>query len=464
MRWPRLLLIGSAIAHFLLHLRHFGLDLFGFHAWRQCQTVATAVSFYEEDFRLWHPKRDCRGNTDGLFRMEFPIFQWSLAAVAKLTTLHPSLLARPATYLFFLASVGGMFLFLSTLLPREGAWLGTTAYLWSPALFYYSVTPLPDVMALAAALWGLGLWRKRYPLAASLCLSLASAIKIPFVLLWAFPLLEAQLEPVKLRQVALYLILSLGLPAAWYAHSEVWKNEGLIKGLTAHAFSWPSYLHLLYHHLLSLLPENLIGYASVGPFLMGSYTLIQEKNTRWPFVGTGLPLLAYLLYELPTLGYPHDYYLFPWLAWTGWAVAKGLTGLWSSSRRAWALLFLLAAPIGAWARMHHRWNPEKPGFNPDLLLCKSLLRQAVPDTALIVVGLDESRFIYLYHLHKKGWCLSSLEEFRLLQQAAFEGGRYLYSDSRALDSLARPYLQEKVTECGTFRVYRLGTSPDSTAP
>jgi len=396
--------------------------------------------------------------------MEFPLFQWSLAAVAKLTTLHPSSLARPATYLVFLASVGGMFLFLSTLLPKEGAWLGTTAYVWSPALFYYSVTPLPDVMALAAALWGLGLWRKRYPLAASLCLSLAAAIKIPFVLLWALPLLEAQLKPLKLRQVGLYFVLSLGLPAAWYAHSEVWKNEGLIKGLAAHAFSWSSYLHLLYHHLFSLLPENLIGYASVGPFLIGSYALIREKNTRWSFVGTGLPLLVYLLYELPTLGYPHDYYLFPWLPWTGWAVARGLAQLWNSSGRKWAFLFLLAAPIGAWARMHHRWNPEKPGFNPDLLSCKSLLRQAVPDTALVVVGLDESRFIYLYHLHKKGWCLSSLEEYHLLKQAISEGGQYLYSDSRALDSLVGPYLREKVTECGTFQVYRLGPTSDSTTP
>lgn len=464
MTWPRLLLLGSLIGHFLLHMRHFRLDLFGFHAWRQCQTVATAVSFYEEDFRLWNPRRDCRGNGEELFRMEFPLFQWGLAAAARLTKLHPSSLARPGTYLCFLLSVAGMFLFLSTLLPREGAWIGTTAYFWSPALFYYSVTPLPDMAALAAALWGLGLWRKRHYLASTLCLSLAIAIKIPFLLLWALPLFESWPDLRRTRRVALYLALSLLLPAVWYAHSEVWKNEGLIKGLGAHPFSWVSYLHLLYHHLLSLLPENLIGYASVGPFLIGSYVLFWEKNTRWTFLGTGLGLLAYLLYELPTLGYPHDYYLFPWLPWTAWAAGVGLTRLWESSRRRWTFLFLLAAPVGAWLRMHHRWNPEKPGFNPDLLTCKAQLRNAIPDTALVVVALDESRFIYLYHLHKKGWCLSSLEDSCLLDQAVLEGSRYLYSDSRALDSLARPYLRGKITECGTFRVYRLAVNSRPTAP
>ncbi|GIV24391.1 MAG: hypothetical protein KatS3mg026_0083 [Bacteroidia bacterium] len=464
MTWPRLLLLGSLIGHLLLHVRHFELDLFGFHAWRQCQTVATAVSFYEEDFRLWNPRRDCRGSGEGLFRMEFPLFQWGLAAAAKLTKRHPSSLARAGTYLCFLLSVAGMFLFLSTLLPQEGAWLGTAAYLWSPALFYYSVTPLPDMTALAAALWGLGLWRKHQPLAASLCLSLATAIKIPFVLLWAFPLLEAQLDFLRTRKVVVYGALSMVLPSLWYAHSEIWKNEGLIKGLGAHPFSWASYLHLVYHHLLSLLPENLIGYASVGPFLIGSYALLQERDTRRLFLGTGFVLLAYLLYELPTLGYPHDYYLFPWFPWTGWAIAIGLTKLWKSPKRVWVFLFLLAAPVGAWARMHHRWNPEKPGFNPDLLICKTHLQNAVPDTSRVVVGLDKSGFIYLYHLHKKGWCLSSLEDSCLLEQAVLQGGEYLYSDSRALDSLARPYLREKVKECGSFRVYRLATHSESMAP
>lgn len=106
--------------------------------------------------------------------------------------------------------------------------------------------------------------------------------------------------------------------------------------------------------------------------------------------------------------------------------------------------------------MHHRWNLQKPGFNPDLLRYKTALQAAVPDTARVVVGLDPSGFIYLYHLHKKGWCIDSLHHTnRLLQEALQGGAEYLYSDDRGLDSLARPFLSDMLGTWGSFRVYRL---------
>jgi hypothetical protein len=67
----------------LMHWEHLDKDLISIHAWRQTQTQATTLSFYEEDMNILRPRRDERGNGEGVFRMEFPLFQWLNALVLK---------------------------------------------------------------------------------------------------------------------------------------------------------------------------------------------------------------------------------------------------------------------------------------------------------------------------------------------------------------------------------------------
>ena len=421
--------------------------------------MATAVSFYEEDFRLWNPRRDARGSTEGIFRVELPLFQWSLAAAAKLFGTHPNQIGRIGAYAAFLLAVAGCWAFLRSYFPPQVATLGVVGFLWSPALFYYSVSPMPDVLALALSLCGLALWRKGYSLLGSLTFSLGSAVKLPFLLLWALPTAEAFFSSTprqKLLRLVAYAPLVLLFPGLWYGlASTIWQDRGLTQGLFAHSFSLGSYLYLLYHHFVSLLPETILGYALVVPFLRGLVSLAQPRQK--PFWILGATLALYTLYEMPTLGYVHDYYLLPWTVWLGIATTAAFS-VWLE-RRKWAVLplvFTTLAPVGTWARMHHRWDPSRPGFNPDLLGYKKLLQAAVPDTARVVVGLDESCFIYLYHLHKKGWCIDSLHRAStLLQKALRYGAQYLYTGDRELDSIARPFVEENLSSWGSIRLYRL---------
>lgn len=421
--------------------------------------MATAVSFYEEDFRLWNPRRDARGSTEGIFRVELPLFQWSLAAAAKLLGTHPNQVGRIGAYVAFLVAVAGCWAFLRSYFPPRLATLGTVGFLWSPALFYYSVSPMPDVLALALSLWGLALWRKGYPLLGSLTFSLGSAVKLPFLLLWALPAAEAFFSPTprqKFLRLVAYTLLVFLLPGLWYGlASTIWQDRGLTQGLFAHNFSAGSYLYLLYHHFFSLLPETILGYALVTPFLRGLLSLARPQQK--PFWILGATLALYTLYEIPTLGYAHDYYLLPWTAWLSIATTAAFS-VWVEGER-WAMLpliFTTLAPVGAWARMHHRWDTSRPGFNPDLLRYKKAFQAAVPDTPRVVVGLDESCFIYLYHLHKKGWCIDSLHRANTLLQRALRGGaQYLYTDNRELDSIARPFIDENLSSRGSIRLYRL---------
>jgi hypothetical protein len=81
-------LIAIVVISFLMHYQHFSKDLISIHAWRQTQTQSTINNFYEEDMNILNPRKNDRGTTDGIFRMEFPLMQWIVACQYKLFGNH----------------------------------------------------------------------------------------------------------------------------------------------------------------------------------------------------------------------------------------------------------------------------------------------------------------------------------------------------------------------------------------
>ena len=69
------ILVGIVALSAAMHWPHFGKELMSIHFWRQTQTQSTAISFYEEDMNILNPRRNDRGASEGLFRMEFPLIQ-----------------------------------------------------------------------------------------------------------------------------------------------------------------------------------------------------------------------------------------------------------------------------------------------------------------------------------------------------------------------------------------------------
>ncbi|MCK7534335.1 MAG: hypothetical protein MZV63_26625 [Marinilabiliales bacterium] len=61
------------------------------------------------------------------------------------------------------------------------------------------------------------------------------------------------------------------------------------------------------------------------------------------------------------------------------------------------IVILLVAPIHTSLRISARQNPNKPGFNPDLLSYKDALRAACPDSSLVIAGNDNSPFIFILY-------------------------------------------------------------------
>ena len=474
-----LLLALPMVISLLMHLPHFGKELMSVHAWRQAQTQTVIDNFYQEDMNILNPRINNRGSGDGIFRMEFPLMQWMVALLYHL--FGPGLvITRFTMFVTGLFSVYGLYRLLRTLFSSPvPALAGAWALTFSPVFFYYTINPMPDNLALCLAIWGLNFFfrwleqpRAGDAMKAGFFLAAAALVKLPFILFYAPPavvflqrLFRKKRDSFPLKSPAL-MFLPLVLPVAWYAWViPGWKGNGIVGGILQGDTSLVQILDYLRHNLVVTLPEMLLNYGSLLFFAAGIYFVIRNRpwrDSRAYSLGVlGLAVLAYFFFEINMIARIHDYYLFPFLPLLFILVGYGAWKLLRSGKPVWrylALFLLLVLPLTCWLRMEVRWDPENPGFNPDLLIHKEALQSAVPEDALVVAGNDISPHIFLYHLDRKGWSFSNdhLPASRLENQME-EGAEYLFSDSRKVDTASRlqPMLDSLVLERGSFRVYRL---------
>jgi hypothetical protein len=262
------------------------------------------------------------------------------------------------------------------------------------------------------------------------------------------------------------VVLLAGLiPAiAWYAWViPQWKGNMVVQGMMNNQRSTGELAEILWTHLVSTLPELFLNYVSVIFFLAGIAWVFRKKNGKNPvFIALalwGLGTIAYLLFELNAIGKEHDYYLLPFLPLLFILVTTGIRALLRKSiTLSYATLLILAvAPLTAFLRADSRWDPEKPGLNIDLYRSKDELRRLVPEDALCIAGNDISQYIFLYYIDKKGFVFDQdLLYAGMLQEYTGKGATYLFTDSRNDEREdVVPFLEEKIFDKGTLRVYRL---------
>ncbi|MBC8343614.1 MAG: glycosyltransferase family 39 protein [Bacteroidetes bacterium] len=481
-----LLFIGIPLLSFSMHYRIFGLDIMGIHSWRQTVTQSNIVNFYEEDNNILDPRLNERYQWKGIYRMEFPVMQWLFAQVYRVFG-NDILISRILSFLIGLIAVWGIYflvlqLFRNKLLSVLTAW----AFNFSPLFYYYTMNPLPDNFALCFAIWGAAYSFKyirenklQSLLLASLFISMGTLAKLPFGLFYAilgFYFIQTILRK-KLKSIGkefghgLISLLLLSPAIAWYAWViPKWQN-GITKGVlsgkdTAFVQIWD----YLSHHLFSTFPELMLNYLAL-PFFIWAIWLIFKNKVFKKSIFTllaiwSLSILFYFFFEINMITRVHDYYLFPFLPLIFIIAAYGIKDLITSQSRmkiVMALILLMLLPLSAFLRIDKRWNPDYPGFNKDLLIYTDELREAVPDSCLVVVGNDASPSIWLYYVNKKGWVYrhNKLSGEKLFEIRKF-GGKYMYSDSRLIDedSLISSQFKRMVMEKGSIRVFELKQWPD----
>lgn len=474
--WLALALLVST----LLRVQHLNKDLVSIHVWRQTQTQATIDAFYREDANIFHPKRLERGHGDGLFRIEFPLMQWSIAGLYHVFGPH-LLVTRLAMLICAFASILGMFALLQVLFKKR--WLslaGAWAFTFSPTFYYHGINPMPDNLALALGIWGLyGIARwaddtnGKYWWLGNGLVALSALVKLPFILYFLVPGILWLQGWNTTRTTGKYwlrmmvLIFAGVLPVVWYAWViPGWGKNPVVKGMLANETTWSKLFNIHASNAFSTLPELLLNYGSVLFFLAGVYFFFAKKYHQHervlPWAVLGVALLGYYFFEANAIEDVHDYYLYPFYPLLFVLVGFGAWHLVQVHSRISVPLsigLLALVPVTCYLRMKDRWSLENPGFNKDLLVHKTALRNAVPADALVVAGNDHSHFIYLYHIDKKGWVFEGDHlPAHELQSMIQNGARYLYTDSESIQEQnpdIKKFVKHLVTQQGSVRVYAL---------
>ncbi len=478
--WRWIIGLAFPLLSLAMHAHLFEHPLQGIHAWRQCETASNIVLFATHDYSIMDPHVYSLEWEDGLKRMEFPIMQWLFGRAIHYLG-HEILVMRLLSWLLGFVTILGFFR-LTDLIFKDKALAVAAAWCWmfSPVIFYYSINPLPDNFSLMLAVWGLAFymqWHRAKHLWAMLvsfaCLSLSTATKLPFVLLFAAPLGGLLGELLRNRGRNLISYLSMGMagllilaPALWWYAWVIpqWTGNGVIKGvLDTEVADIPVLIKTIGKNLLVILPEVLLNYASVLFFVWGIWIIWKEKLYQHvlslPFGLMAMAIFAYFIYEINMISSVHDYYLFPFLPGIFILVALGLHRLrdavWPWVRTL-AIVALCILPVTAGLRAYTRWGSK--GMPKDLVANEATLREATPTDARVIYGNDLSPHISLFHLHRQGWTLDESEfNPEKFNDWLAKGAEYLYSNARTLEenAVVRPHLGEMVGEWGQTRVWRL---------
>lgn len=480
-KYKNILLGFIVVLSFCMHYRHLHKELMSVHVWRQTQTQTTINNFYEEDFNILNPRKNDRGNTDGIFRMEFPLMQWLVAALYKVFGNH-LLISRLFMFVLGVISVLSMYKLCHVLFNSKA--IGVIAaytFTFSPCFFYYTINPLPDNMALAFGILGLATffeWKQKQEwyilFISATALSISTLCKLPFILFYTVPGIFILKELFKRTQLplkhiliaAIVIVIPILIPAIWYINViPDWGGNGVTKGVMDNQITWQKTFSILKDNFISVLPEMLLNYGSVLFFIAGFVYLFKEKKYQHPsfyiLFTLSLSISFYFFYELNMISNIHDYYLFPFLPLLFILVSYGAGKLISSKYMFFKILsfvLLIALPILTEARMASRWNDSNPGVNIDLYNYKDELRTAVPKNALCIAGSDYSHFIMLYYIDKKGWSFDEAEP--PIQTMIEQGAEYLYLDSTQINnpSYFLPYTDSLIVKKGSIHVYKLNTT------
>lgn len=479
-----ILFVFIPLVSFILHFRIFTWDLQGQHAWRQTETQSMIRNFAEKDFNILNPRVNNRGDKNDIFRMEFPLMQWIYAIFFKLFGDH-IIISRILDFLVGLITVFGFYRMCFGLTRHYVASLGAAwAFSFGPTFFFYTMNPLPDVMALCFCIWGMVFFfdwtRDRRWWDALLCMvffTLSTLVKLPFIVFFSllgtdelFRLFRTRFR--SFRELLLVAVFSLAIlsPAlAWYIWViPGWHGNPIVQGMFGLTKDQMPHLYdILQYNLLQVFPKLLLNLWALPFFLTGLLFIFIRRYYRRslfaPLFILSIGVLTYYLFEAMMIDKWHDYYLFPFLPEIFLIVLYGLYQLLKSQRALLVLIvfcILAYLPVYAYTTTDYRWNIDPGAENPDFLKYKVELRKATPDTSLVIVANDISPYIYLYHLHKKGW---AVECYRMsgdtLADRIKHGARYFYCDTRRLDSdsSTQSHFDRLIMQIDSIKVWALKT-------
>lgn len=401
---------------FGLHIAFINLPPCGNHLWRQSNSLALALNFYEENMAIWLPRVDKRWEFSGVTGTNFPLYEWLLALLYKLFGFSHSIHRVYALAI----SVASFFAIYQLFKPlnETKARIIAFVFLFNPLIFFYGFSALPDMLAILLILlaniqlykllqyfsWKNFLW-------AFVFAALGLMIKYSFVLWLIIPFL---IQPTKPKfstvvKTSLPILLAFLPTFFWYRYAIfLTANSG---GLAEFIFTprlIPKQLltELMLKTGLSIVPEVFFGF----PLLVLTLWILIKypwyKNWNWIKIATILLVITYIIAASNNL-LNHDYYLLPLLAPLFLLVAKlqNISFQNLNNNKRWQLnivcMMLFLMPLWAFFRIAPtNWI----GQNPHIFsIEKQKLELINPKNKRVICGVDETGCYLFYMLHQKGF-------------------------------------------------------------
>lgn len=457
------------------HYRIFSLDIIGVHVWRQTQTQTVIQNFAFEDFNILNPRLNDYGTHDRIYRMEFPLTQWIIAGLYKFFGNH-LIITRLFFFITTLISMVGIYKLIFELTgKKKTSMLSAWFFLFSPIIYYYSVNPMPDNLALCFSIWALFYWIKYlnfnvniYFILSCVFFVLGFAIKLPFIVFGGMYLSKlinlTSLRDIKLKFFLIPFVISF--PAlVWYISViGTWHGNGVVKGIIGNQTSFLKLLDILQFNLISTLPELLINYATVPIFIIGFYFVLKKvdyKNkVHFSLLSIGILCIFYFLFEINMIDKIHDYYLFPFMPILFIVIAFGLIEIQKmpfTKVKYLIIISFIISPITAYLRCNTRWNIYEPGFSNEYLFNKKKLREIILEDEKVIVYGDESKSIVLYVINRKGWCYpkNNISEKDFISDIK-QGALYLITDCNIdTNKIIQTHILKTVYKKGNLQLYKL---------
>jgi hypothetical protein len=408
----------------IIHLPYMNRVAMGNHVWRQCNTLAVAKNYYETDMNILYPRIDKNYGTNGVTGPQFTSYDYSLAILYKVFGFSETLHRWFSLFLSLCAILGTLFLLEQYFPNGNVAFWGGLAMIGIPEFYYYSIAALPDLLALAAMVWGWW-WFYRFlktrkmidAFVAGLLLALAGMTKLMF-LIPGFVFLGEILQKKQwsLKNILGYTLmgaLAIGSSLAWY----VWaKHLTQINGIEefVHAIrfkeTWSEALLVLVKNLGIDVVETWVGYPLIFPAIWALLALLKNRATDLRVLFSLLAAALYYVFMQHQLEH-HGYYMMLFVPFIVWLVAY-FVHTWPVHKwnfflgkpyHAYALLLL--APAWSILRMHHNFNTHKPNIPISFTNSKSrtVLQNMTKQKKIWIVGPDQSGCVNFYFLGAKGF-------------------------------------------------------------
>lgn len=380
------------------------------HNWRQTTVTMVARNFLEIDNNIFYPRIDIAGEKTGITGMEFPILNYLIYLVSEVFG-YEHWYGRLIN--LFISSLGLFYFYrlVKKYFEEQTAFFATIILLFS-VWFAFSRKIMPDTFAMSFILMSVYYGTNFFDKKASfknlglyiLFLGIGILSKLPVAyLIILFAVFYFQ-KDIKWKQKILFAISTIGIlvPAIyWYF---VWVPH-LVETFGFWHFFMGKSLGQGFQEIaeninltLKRFYETALKYSGFVVFLMGSFFVIKQRETKmmYVFMSTFLCFLI-IVFKAGFTFYHHSYYIIPFAPIMALVAAYGLTQI-KYQKIAYFLLIVVAVE-GFGNQLHDIHIRED---HQQLLSLDTDLDKFCKKTDLILVNSGKYP-TPMYFTHRKGW-------------------------------------------------------------